>query len=187
MSITASLVASLRVTMATMLVCGAGYTAAILAVAQLFPHTAGGHLVTAADGTVVGSSQIAQAFTQPRYVWPRPSAVGYDAAGAGGSNTSPTSPELTKRAAEIARRYGATAANPLPAELAAASGAGLDPHVSLRAALYQAGRVAEARGMPPGTVEALMERLSFAAGGFLAPDRLVNVLEVNLALDAAGD
>jgi K+-transporting ATPase ATPase C chain len=132
---------------------------------------------------MVGSSLVAQKFTQPRYFWPRPSAVDYSAAAAGGSNKSPTSPDLTKRAEEIVAQYGATAKNPLPPELAAASGAGLDPHISARAALYQAARVAEARGLSLSKVEALIKDHAFSPGGFLAPDLLVNVLELNIALD----
>jgi K+-transporting ATPase ATPase C chain len=88
-----------------------------------------------------------------------------------------------KRAEEIIPRYGATAENPLPPELAAASGAGLDPHISEHAALYQAGRVAAARGLPLPEVETIIRDHVFAPGGFLTPDRLVNVLELNLALD----
>jgi K+-transporting ATPase ATPase C chain len=73
----------------------------------------------------------------------------------------------------------------LPPELAAASGGGLDPHISDRAALYQAERVAKARGLPQARVEELIQQHGFAPGGFLTPTRIVNVLELNLALDDA--
>ena len=120
--------ASLRLVVVTMAVCVAGYATVIWSIGQvLTPSTAQGSLTTTADGTVIGSRLIAQKFTEPGYFWPRPSAVDYNAAAAGGSNKSPTSPDLTKRAEEIIPRYSATAANPLPPELAAASGAGLDP------------------------------------------------------------
>jgi K+-transporting ATPase ATPase C chain len=179
-----TLFASIRIVMATMLICVAGYSAAVWAIGRVVaPDSAEGSLIRSEDGTVIGSRRIAQSFTQPGYFWPRPSAVGYNAAGAGGSNKSPTSPDLTKRAAEIVARYGATPENPLPAELAAASGAGLDPHISERAALYQAPRVSQARGLPLAQVEGLIRAQGFAPGGFLTPDRLVNVLELNLALD----
>lgn len=177
---------SLRLAVATMLVCVIGYAATILGVAQFFPGTARGSLITAADGKVVGSRLIAQNFTEPRYFWPRPSTAGkegYDATAAAGSNKSPTSPDLTERGRALAARYGATAANPLPAELAAASGSGLDPDITVRAALYQSDRVAKARGLPVEQVEALIARRAFRPGGFLTPDRLVNALELNLALD----
>ncbi|ABS62638.1 Potassium-transporting ATPase [Parvibaculum lavamentivorans DS-1] len=179
-----SFIASIRLVAATMLICVAGYSAAVWAVGQvLMPGSAQGSLIAAADGKVIGSSQVAQNFTEPRYFWPRPSAVDYNGAGAGGSNKSPTSTDIADRARETVARYGATAENPLPAELAAASGAGLDPHISERGALYQAARVAQARGLPQAGVEALIHEHAFAPGAFLAPDRLVNVLELNLALD----
>jgi K+-transporting ATPase ATPase C chain len=182
-----SLLASVRLVIATLVICVAGYSGVIWAIAQtLTPATANGSLITAPDGTVTGSRMIAQKFTQPRYFWPRPSAVDYNGAGAGGSNKSPTSPDLTKRAEEIVAFYGATAANPLPAELAAASGGGLDPHISEHAALYQVARVAQARGIQQSQVEDLIRQSAFSPGGFLTPDRLVNVLELNLALDQLG-
>lgn len=182
----AIVVACLRIVVATMLICVAGYTIAVLGMARLFPDTAGGDLVVAADGTIVGSRQIAQAFTQPRYFWPRPSAAGnagYDATASAGSNKSPTSAELTKRARALVAQYGATTERPLPAELVAASGSGLDPHISVQAANYQAARVAAARGVPTTQVGALIQQHALAPGGILAPDRLVNVLELNMALD----
>ncbi|MBK9128223.1 MAG: potassium-transporting ATPase subunit C [Phycisphaerales bacterium] len=181
-----SLITSLRIAVATMLVCVGGYTLVILGIAQLAtPETANGSLLQRSDRTIVGSRLIAQKFEQPRYFWPRPSAVDYNAAGAGGSNKSPTSPELTERAAELVARYGATVGNPLPADLAAASGGGLDPHITERAALYQAERVARERGFPCEDVEALISKLAFSPGGPLTPERVVNVLELNLALDEA--
>jgi K+-transporting ATPase ATPase C chain len=180
-----SLIASLRVAVATITVCVVGYAAVILGVAQLLsPKTAAGSLITRADGTVVGSRLIAQKFAEPGYFWPRPSAVDYNAAGAGGSNKSPTSPDLTKRAEKLVAEYGATAEHPLPPELATASGSGLDPHISEHAALYQADRVAGARGVAPAAVEALIRARAFAPGGPLTPERVVNVLELNLALDS---
>lgn len=179
-----SLNASLRIVVVTIAICVIGYTAAILAVAQVSrPETANGWLVTTADGTVVGSRQIAQAFTEPRYFWPRPSAVDYDGAGAGGSNLSPTSPDLTERAGTLIARYGATPTNPLPPELAAASGSGIDPHISERAAEYQAARVARARGLPEPQIKSLINEHAFAPGGALTTHPIVNVLELNLALD----
>lgn len=180
-----SFVASLRIAAATMLVCVVGYTLVVLGAAQAFtPDTANGSLIHGPDGTVVGSRLIAQKFESPRYFWPRPSACGYNAAAASGSNKSPASPDLTKRATELIAKYGATADKPLPADLAAASGGGLDPHITEHAALSQAERVAGARGVPSSQVEALIKKHAFPPGGPLTPDRLVNVLELNLALDA---
>jgi K+-transporting ATPase ATPase C chain len=180
-----SLIASLRVAVATIAVCVVGYTAAILVVARLIsPDTADGSLIRTAGGGVVGSRLIAQKFTQPGYFWPRPSAVDYNGAGAGGSNKSPTSTDLTERAQSLIEQYSATAARPLPPELAAASGGGLDPHISEHAARYQAARVATARGLPVSRIESLIAERAFAPGGPLTPGRIVNVLELNLVLDS---
>lgn len=175
---------SLRITVATMAICVGGYSAAVWAVGQaVSPGTAEASIITREDGTVIGSRQVAQAFTQPQYFWPRPSAVDYNAAGAGGSNKSPTSTDLTERATETVAAYGATAENPLPAELAAASGAGLDPHITERAARYQVARIAQARNIPADQVEKLISDKAFAPGGMFTPEKIVNVLEMNLALD----
>ncbi|MFL0669882.1 MAG: potassium-transporting ATPase subunit KdpC [Erythrobacter sp.] len=176
------LLPSLRLWLVTFAICVVGYTALVLAFAQtIAPFQANGSIIEA-DGRAVGSQLIAQDFTSHRYFWPRPSAVDYNGMGAGGSNTSPTSPELTERAKEIVARYGATAGNPIPADLVAASGGGLDPHISLAGALYQADRVAAARGMTASEVKRLIEAQAVRAAGPLAPERIVNVLELNLAL-----
>jgi K+-transporting ATPase ATPase C chain len=184
-----ALLTSLRLVIATMAICVAGYATVIWGVGQILtPATANGSLITTADGKVVGSRLIAQNFSQPRYFWPRPSSAGkegYDATSAAGSNKSPTSEDLTARAKQIIVRYGSIAEKPLPADLVAASGGGLDPHISLRGALYQVPRVAQARNLPAARVEALVNQHAFAPGGVFTPDRVVNVLELNLALDAA--
>ena len=178
-----SLLVSLRVTFVTLSICVAGYTAVIWGVAHsVTPESAQGSLIER-DGKIVGSWLIAQKFEKPGYFWPRPSAPDYNASGAAGSNRSPTSSDLTDRAKETVARYGATAERPLPADLAAASGGGLDPHITAHAASYQAARVATARGLPREQVDHLIDWHAFSPGGFLTPDRIVNVLELNLALD----
>jgi K+-transporting ATPase ATPase C chain len=170
-----------------MLICVAGYTLLIWAVAQgITPDTANGSLITRGDGTIIGSRLIAQKFESPGYFWPRPSAVDYNASGAAGSNKSPTSADLTDRASKTVEAHGASASKPLPADLAAASGGGLDPHISERAALFQVERVANARKLPSSTLEKLIAEQALAPGGLLTPERVVNVLELNLALDALG-
>lgn len=179
-----TLITSLRLVMVTMLVCVAGYTGIIFGFAQIVaPEKAQGSLITK-DGKIVGSRLIAQKFTQPQYFWPRPSAADYNASASAGSNKSPTSGDLTDRAKQLIARHGATAEKPLPAELAAASGSGLDPYLTEHAALYQAGRVAKARGLPLSSVETLVARHAFAAGGALTAERVVNVLLLNIALDS---
>jgi K+-transporting ATPase ATPase C chain len=182
-----ALIASLRVVAATLLICVVGYAAVVLGIAQVVtPDTANGSLIQRADGTIVGSRLIAQKFENPGYFWPRPSAPDFNASGAAGSNKSPTSPDLTERATQLVAQYAASPERPLPAELAAASGGGLDPHISEHAALYQAARVASARKLPEARLAALVKDHTFAPGGPITPDRLVNVLELNLALDELG-
>jgi potassium-transporting ATPase KdpC subunit len=181
-----SFIVSIRLVIVTMAIVVAGYTGVVLGFAKMVaPDSAQGSLIKKSDGSIIGSHLIAQKFTQPGYFWPRPSAVDYNASAAGGSNKSPTSSDLTDRATKTVAEYGATAEKPLPAELAAASGGGLDPHITEHGALYQVERVAKARGLPEPKVKALVEQQAFIPGGFLAPDRLVNVLELNLALDGA--
>ncbi len=178
------IISGLRVTAATMVICVAGYTTVILGFAQaVTPDTANGSLVTRQDGTVIGSRLIGQGFTAPEYIWPRPSAVDFDAAGAGGSNLSPANPELAERAEGLIAAHGRTD-TPIPADLVTASGAGLDPHISRAGALFQVDRVAEARGVSPGDVRTIIDRLAERPGGPFTADRIVNVLELNLTLDA---
>ncbi len=179
-----SLLASIRLVVASLLVCCVAYPALVLGFAQVaFRDSANGQLVRTADGTIVGSRLIAQAFTAPRYFWPRPSAANFDASAAAGSNLSPTNPQLAQRARDLITRYAATTARPVPADLVAASGSGLDPHITELAARYQIERVARARGISDSEITALIGKLAFAPGGTLAPERIVNVLELNLALD----
>lgn len=179
-------ISGLRVAAVTMAICVAGYTGLILSFAQaVTPATANGSLITREDGSLIGSRLIAQAFSSPDYVWPRPSAVDYDAAGAGGSNLSSANPLLAERAEALIAAYGgASEERPIPADLVAASGSGLDPHISLDAALFQAPRIAEARGVAVPAVTAIIRRLADAPGAFFTEGRIVNVLELNLALDA---
>jgi potassium-transporting ATPase KdpC subunit len=180
------LLPSLRLWLASLLVCVIVYTALMLVLAQaVVPAKAGGSLIER-DGLIIGSELIAQDFTSDGYFWPRPSAIDYDGMGAGGSNLSPTSADLTQRAEELIARHGAAPANPLPADLAAASGGGLDPHISLEAAMFQAERVAAARGLGADAVRAIIEREAYAPGGLLAKAPIVNVLALNLALDGLG-
>ena len=174
---------SLRLWLATILICVVGYTGLMLVFAQtMAPYQANGSIIEV-DGQAVGSELVAQDFSSPRYFWPRPSAASYDGMGAAGSNLSPTSADLAARAAETVARYGATAGNPVPADLVAASGGGLDPHISLDGALYQADRVAAARGLDPAWVRDLIEQQAAAPGAIFTPERIVNVLQLNLALD----
>lgn len=177
------LLPSIRLWLITLLVCVVGYAALLFGFAQLVtPFRANGSIIQI-DGQAVGSELVAQSFTSERYFWPRPSAVDYDGMGAGGSNLSPTSEDLAARAAETVAAYGATAGNPVPADLVAASGGGLDPHISLAGALYQVERVATARGKDTASVRDLVQKAAFSPGWIFAPEPIVNVLQLNLALD----
>jgi K+-transporting ATPase ATPase C chain len=123
---------------------------------------------------------VAQEFTRPEYVWPRPSAAKYDASAAAGSNLSPASPDLRARAEESVARLGATSERKTPAELVAASGSGLDPHLSREGALFQAPRVAAARQISENELRILVESLVERS---LGGPSLINVLRLNIELD----
>lgn len=166
---------------------GLVYPAAVTAVAQVvFPAQANGSLIVA-DGQVVGSSLIGQAFDEPRYFWGRPSAAGangYDATASGGSNLGPTSKTLIERITrEVDALRAANGQAPIPVDLVTTSASGLDPDISPAAAEYQVARVAAARGMTPDQVRAVVARhTSGPVLGFLG-SATVNVLELNLDLD----
>lgn len=177
---------TIRLTLLSILLCGLAYTTAIFGFARIItPDLASGSLIKDATGTIVGSRQIAQPFTTDRYFHPRPSACDYNARAAAGSNLSPTNPKLTTRAAEIIATTQATPGNPIPADLVTASGSGLDPHISEAAARFQAPRIATARQLDPATVIALIQKTKHPLIPGITPPFLLNVLELNLALDAA--
>ena len=156
----------------------------------VFPAQAAGSLVMR-DGKVVGSSLIGQGFSDPRHFWGRPSATAptpYNAAASGGSNLGPLNPALVdavKGRIEALRTVDPGNTAPVPVDLVTASASGLDPHISPAAALYQAGRVAQARKLDRARVEALVgKHTEHALFGFLGEER-VNVLALNLDLDRA--
>ena len=169
---------------------GVIYPLFIFGVGQaFFHHKAEGSLIEQ-NGKVVGSSLIGQPFTDPGYFWSRPSAtsgVAYNAAASGGSNLGPTNPALLKSVGErIAALRAADPGNtaPVPIDLVTASGSGLDPDISPAAAEYQVARVARARGVPAATIRELVQKYTKGRQlGFMGEPR-VNVLQLNLALDA---
>lgn len=166
------------------------YPLIVTALAQLlFPNQAAGSLLMR-DGHAVGSELIGQSFADPRHFWGRPSATTpqpYNGTGSTGSNLGPLNPAL--RAAVEARVAALRAADPdnrlpVPVDLVTASGSGLDPQISVAAAGYQAARIARARGLAPERVQALIAlHTEGRLLGVLGEPR-VNVLELNLALDA---
>jgi K+-transporting ATPase ATPase C chain len=169
---------------------GLAYPLATTAIAEwLFPDQAAGSLVLK-DGKLVGSSLIGQTFSDPRYFWSRPSATspaGYNASASGGSNQGPLNPALLDAVrGRLETLHAAAPGNTTvaPADLVSASASGLDPHISLAAAVYQADRVARQRSLPPERIHRLIaEHREGPLLGFLGEPR-VNVLALNLALDA---
>ena len=172
------------------LLTGLIYPLAVTGLAELtFPRQAGGSLMYQ-DGRLVGSSLIGQSFSDPRYFWGRPSMTRPfpdNAAASGASNLGPENPELLKLVllrAEALRRSDPSNGSLLPADLVTASGSGLDPHISPAAAAWQVPRVARARDLDQTVVmELVREHTEGRQLGFLGEPR-VNVLELNLALDA---
>ena len=166
------------------LVCGVVYPLAVTAAARLaWPRQAAGSVVRV-DGRAVGSTLVGQAFTDPGYLWGRPSATGYDAHTSSGTNLGPRDPRLVAALTERAAALAATApGRPVPIELITASASGLDPHVSPAAARFQIARIAAARGVTPAEVAAIVDAaVEPPTLGVLGASR-GNVLAVNLALD----
>jgi len=165
------------------------YPLVVTGIAQLvFPHQANGSLIVV-NGKTVGSSLIGQQFTDPKYFWGRLSATGpypYNAAASSGSNLGPTNPALLDEVkARIAALQAADPGNTqsIPVDLVTSSGSGLDPDISVAAALYQLPRVARLRGLSVSAVQTLVDQYTRGRTlGFLGEPR-VNVLELNLALD----
>ena len=171
------------------LLLGVGYPLLVTGIAQVaFPDQAGGSLVRNSTGQVIGSRLIAQNFSRPEYLHPRPSAAGadgYDAAGSSGSNLGPLNPALTERikaSAEVLRQSDASV---IPADAVTTSGSGLDPDISPANAVRQAARIAQARGIPLAEVQRLIASHTRAPTLGVLGQPAVNVLETNLALDAA--
>lgn len=173
---------ALRLLAVLTLVCGVLYPLTVTVAAQaLWPHQASGSIVRV-DGRAVGSALIGQAFTDPRYLWGRPSAIDHDARTSAGRNWGPRDPRLTAAVRARAAEVGAPGVA-VPVDLVTASGSGLDPHVSPAAARLQIARIATARGVTPAAVAAVIDAAIEAPTlGVLGAPR-VNVLAVNLALD----
>jgi K+-transporting ATPase ATPase C chain len=187
MNITKNLVVAVLMTIVTTLLLGVAYPLAVTGLAQvLFRDKANGQLLER-DGTVVGSRIIGQAFSSPGYFRSRPSAAGtgYDAANSAGTNLGPTNKKLVdavKTATDAAKQENPAA--PVPIDLVTSSASGLDPHISPAAAAFQVPRIARERGAPEDDIRRLVEAHSEGRQlGFLG-EPVVNVLELNLALDA---
>ena len=182
------LVPAVRILVVMTVLLGLIYPAAMFAVGRLMPARTDGSLVSV-DGTVVGSSLLAQGFDTPEYFWPRPSVGGYDPLASGGSNLGPNNADLIQAVDE--RREAVALANgvapeAVPADAVTASASGLDPQISPEYAALQVARVARARGLSQQAVaEVVAEHTTGRALGFLG-EPAVNVLEVNVELDLLG-
>jgi K+-transporting ATPase ATPase C chain len=177
-----------RVTLFFTILTGLVYPGLVTVLCQaVFPHQANGSLIRV-KGQVAGSSLIGQDFSHAEYFHPRPSACDYDASASAASNYGPTNEKLVDRIrASIAkfRKDNPGYSGPIPSDLVTASGSGLDPDISIASAEAQAARVAGARGISVGQVLGVIRK--YAQGrvlGFLG-EPMVNVLELNLALDRA--
>jgi len=175
----------LRMTVLLTVLTGLLYPGLVTALCQLlFPRQANGSLIER-NGRIIGSALIGQGFAAPRYFHPRPSAAGhdgYDASASGGSNLGPASQQLIDRIRRARQSLGT--GGPVPADLLTTSASGLDPHISPASARLQAARVAQTRAITAAAVLALVNRFTEPRdAGFLGEPR-VNVLLLNLALDA---
>jgi K+-transporting ATPase ATPase C chain len=182
---------SIRALLVFTVITGIAYPLVVTGIAQVaFKHQANGSLIEK-DGKVLGSRLIGQPFSDPKYFWSRASGTGpqpYNGAASSGTNQGPTNPALKEAVegrAKALREAGGDVSKPIPVDLVTASGSGLDPHISPAAAEYQVARVAKARSLPEDKVRDLVARHTEGRQwGFLGEPR-VNVLELNLALDAA--
>lgn len=177
---------AVRLTLVCMVFFMGIYSLVILAGAQLAPGKGKGETVIV-NNQVVGWKLLGQKFTDDKYFWSRPSAVDYNAAGSGGSNKGPTNPDYLQQVKDRIDTF--LAHNPgvkkeeIPSDLVTASGAGLDPHISVQGAYVQTNRIASVRNLPAEQIKALMEKhIEKPLLGLFGTER-VNVLQLNIALD----
>jgi K+-transporting ATPase ATPase C chain len=175
---------AIRMLVVLSVITGVAYPLVVTGIAQVaFSDEANGSLIEK-DGKVVGSRLIGQPFSDPKYFWSRPSATSpmpYAGAASSGSNLGPTNPALAEAVKERISKFEKT---PVPADLVTASGSGLDPHISPAAAEFQVARVAKARNIAAEKIRSLVARHTEGRQLGVLGEPRVNVLELNLALDA---
>jgi K+-transporting ATPase ATPase C chain len=189
MNLAKNLLIAVLMTVVTTLLFGVAYPLVVTGLAQLlFRDKANGQLITNTDGVIIGSAIIAQPFSSPAYFHPRPSgagANGYDATASSGTNLGPTSKKLVDAvAARVADARAENPSAPVPIDLVTSSGSGLDPDLSPAAALFQVPRVARARGIPEDALRLLVDAQTTPRQLGVLGEPTVNVLLLNLALDA---
>lgn len=180
------IIQSIRMLVVMTIITGLAYPLIVTGIAQVaFKDQANGSLIYQNE-KIVGSSLIGQPFSDPKYFWGRPSATSpmpYNGASSSGSNQGPTNPALKEAVEGRIKDHGGK--TPVPADLVTASGSGLDPHISPAAAEYQIARVAKARGIQQSVLKELVQKHTEARQLGILGEPRVNVLRLNLALDAA--
>jgi K+-transporting ATPase ATPase C chain len=176
---------AIRMLVVMTVITGVAYPLIVTGISQVvFKDQANGSLIEK-DGKIVGSSLIGQPFSDPKYFWGRPSATSpmpYNGGASSGSNQGPTNPALKEAVEGRIKDHGGK--TPVPADLVTASGSGLDPHISPAAAQYQIARVARARNMPEDKLRQLVDQHTEGRQLGVLGEPRVNVLRLNLALDA---
>lgn len=172
-------------TLLTLMLFSGAYTGVVWGIAQLAPNHGGGQTIEHGGKTFYAN--IGQSFTDDRYFWSRPSAVGYNAAGSGGSNKAASNPDyiatVQARVDSFLVHNPTTKKSDIPVDLVTASGSGLDPHISPKAALVQVERIARLRNLPSEKLRSLVEQhTEKPLLGLFGPER-VHVLKLNIALD----
>lgn len=182
-----NIIISIRVFIVFSILLGLVYPLSITVIAQVaFPQKANGSLIVENE-QIIGSSLIAQKFDNPKYIYPRPSAVDYNAAGSGASNFGPTNKKFIEQLKDrIGNREQQTGNRMIPADSVLTSASGLDPHISIENAQLQAKRIAKIRGLQISTLDELIS--NNIDSGFLGiwGQEGVNVLKLNISLDKAG-
>ncbi len=171
----------------TILLFGVVYPVVIVGIGKVMPEKAKG-LPIESNGKLVGFENIGQPFNGQGYFWGRPSAVGYNAAATGGSNKGPSNPDflllVQERIDTLLKYHPGKEAADIPVDMVTASGSGLDPHISLPAAVFQAERIAFVRHTGEKEILEIINRSTDSVViGFIGPQDYVNALELNLQLD----
>jgi K+-transporting ATPase ATPase C chain len=181
------LLPSLKLTLVMILICAVVYPLLIAGIGKMAPGNGKGETITA-NGKVVGYAKVGQKFTEDKYFWGRPSAVDYNAAGSAGSNKGPSNPDYLKTVQERVDSFLVhnpdVKKNDIPSEMVTASGSGLDPDISPASAFIQVKRIAKTRNIDERQILDLVRNNTDAPLAGIAGPSKINVLKLNIALDA---